>query len=78
MFGAHNEPLGRIVRVMRKDVGFEGSELLRQALEREPKFFAALEFSLPAVMRSDRAFHLRANHQAALNHIVGEAVGIGA
>lgn len=56
---------------------FERIEPGRQAFERESKFFTAFVFSVPAVMRDDRAIDLDTNGQIPRNRIGGEAVRIG-
>ncbi len=47
MFGPHDQPFGRIVRVVGEDLRFERGELAEAALETESEFFGPLGPALP-------------------------------
>ena len=78
MFGADDEPLRRLVGMRGQDVFFEGSEIARDAFEKEPKLLAAFGLALPAVVRRDRAFDLDAGREVTGDDVGGDTVGIGA
>ena len=76
MVGANDDPFGRVVRMAFVDVAFERSGVLGEELEGEAKLLGAFGFSLPAVVRDDRAIDLHAGDEAGGDRTGGEGVGV--